>query len=236
MPRSYISRAAAIATLALCAGAAQASTVTFNNWTFGNGNAVKVNNPSYSGAAGGFTATLSGFGNWDGVVSTYCVDLYEFFSFGTGYTDYSLVTAGSQFSAAKVQALGRLISYVASSNLFNSTAAAYKDDQSTALQLAIWNIVYDTDNTLDAGGSALFSDASAFKNGSANFMGANPLLAASQLATQTIGYELFVLKSVGTPGHQDQLVWRTQGVPEPASLALVALALGAAGIAARRRA
>lgn len=232
MPRSIVSRAAAIAALALCASASQAGTVTFNDWTYGNGNAVKVSSPNYSGAAGGFTATLSGFGSFDGSLSTYCVDLYEFFNFGVGYTDYSLVTAASQFSAAQVQALGKLISHVAGSNLFNNTAAAYKDDQSTALQLAIWNIVYDTDATLDGGGSAVFSDVSTYKNGNANFVGGNSLLAASQQPGQAISYDLYVLRSAG---HQDQLVWRTT-VPEPASLALVALALGAAGMATRRRA
>lgn len=230
MIRSFaLCTVAGAALLGACLGA-QASTVVLSGYTYGNGNNVAVTAPNYNGSAGGFSGTLSGFGGFDGAINSYCVDLLESFSFGTSYTDYSLVSAASQFTAAKVTALGKLISYVYGNNLIGSTGAAYKDDLSTAVQVAIWNIVYDTDFTLDSG---TFKDSSIYKSGTANFMGANALLSNSQLASQSISYSLNVLRSVGNPGHQDQLIWRA--VPEPASSALVLLALGAAGCVTRRR-
>ncbi len=234
MNRSTVSRAAAALAFATTSLGAQAGTVTFHNWTWGNGNAVQVTSPGYSGAAGGFRATLAGFGGgFDGAVDTYCVELTESFYFGVSYPEYTLVSAASYFSAAKAEALNRLVGEVMGGGLFAAAAAGAKDDQSTALQLAIWNIVYDTDASL---GTGSFSDNSSYKTGAPAFVGATDLLQAASLRSASPGYELFVLKSVGAPGHQDQLIWRQTEVPEPASLALAGLALGAAAFARRRRA
>lgn len=168
------------------------------------------------------------------------MDLYETISLGSSYTNYNIVAASSLFSAEKVAALSDLVSYVNGSALFASAAAGYKDNQSTALQLAIWNIVYDTDKTLDAGSGAAFSEltalSSSFRTPSTSaYVGANALLNATPTAGMP-RYELFVLQSVAPGGRQDQLVWRLSTVPEPGSLALVALAAGIAGAAMRRRA
>lgn len=215
---------------------AHAAAMQLNSWTWGKGNAVDASAPTYSGFGGGFSGTLSGAvpASLNGPIDTYCVELTESFSFGAQYSNYTVLGAGTYFTAAKAATLGRLISYVYDNNLFGNTAAGYKDDLSTALQLAIWNVVYDTDLTLDAPG--VFSDRSIYKDGTGNFRGANDLLANS--ANWGVSYDLYVL-SAGRPfntwaGTQDQLFWR-HTVPEPTSLALVALAIGAAGFSARRR-
>jgi len=236
---SSLRSAAAAAILFATAATAQAGTVAFAGWAHGNGNNVSVTTPGYTGAAGAFNVNVSGFaGNVNGAFEAYCVDLFQHISLNGTYASYDVVAAASEFSAAKVAALGKLISYVYGGNLFASVDAVYKDDLSTAVQLAIWDIVYDTDYTLgssaDASGGGSFHENSstAYRNTNAHFIGANALLAAAQAATGGANYELFVLKSAT---QQDQMIWRRSTVPEPASLALALLALGAAGMASRRR-
>jgi len=232
-----------IAAALLSAGlAAQAGVVKFEGWAHGNGNAVNVSSPGFSGHAGGFNVTLSGFTGpnaLSGAFEAYCVDLYEHISIGASYTNYSIVSAATMWGADKVAALTQLVTYVNNSGLFASAAAGFKDNQSTALQLAIWNIVYDTDKTLDSGAGATFSEltaaATSFRSPTTtSFMGANALLNATA-APGGQRYELFVLQSVSPGGKQDQLVWRVSEVPVPGSLALAALALGIAGATLRRR-
>ena len=224
----------AAATLLAAGQSAHAGTVTFSDYTHGNGNTVNVTAPGYTGSAGGFKGTLAGFGGgFDGAFESFCIELTESFGFNTAYTGYTLVSAASQFGATKAAALEKLISHVYGNGVF--AAALDKDQQSTAVQLAVWNIVYDSDYSLDAGS---FAEAgTAYRNTAAvtpQFIGANGLLFTSQAATGGPGYSLHVLRSVGNPGNQDQLIWRLNAVPEPASLMLVGLALGAAGVASRR--
>lgn len=233
-PISRFIRLATGATLAAAAIASHAATVTLSNWTWGNGNNVSVSTPGYNGAAGGFSGTLAGSGvaGLDGSIHTYCVDLSEFFSFGTPYTSYSVVDATAYFGADKWLKLARLVSYVDDNNLYLHTASGKRDDLSTAIQLAIWNIRYDDDLTLSSGlfSSSTTSIANATVAGS-GFMGANALLSAS--ANAAVSKQLWVLQS---NGQQDQLVWKPAAVPEPASLALAGLGLAAAAAVRRRKA
>jgi hypothetical protein len=236
-------RAGCAAALLAAGFAAQAGVVKFEGWAHGNGNAVSVSSPGFSGHAGGFAVTLSGFSGpnaLNGAFEAYCVDLYEYISLGSSYTNYNIVAASTMYSASKLAALTQLVTYVNNGNVFASAAAGSKDNQSTALQLAIWNIVYDSDKTLDSAPGAAFSEltptSTSFRSPSGgSFMGANALLNATA-APGGRHYELFVLQSLAPSGRQDQLVWRVSTVPTPGSLALAALALGVAGYASRRRA
>ena len=218
--------------LAGASAASQAATLQLNSWTYGNGNAVNVvTTPSFNGLAGGFSGTLSGVAGFGPSIETYCVELTQSFNLGTAYTNYFLDTASNYFGDAKADALGRLLSFA--NPLVAGAAAGSKDDFSTALQVAIWNTVYDNDSTVASGN---FKDTSDFATQANAFL--------SGAAGVVNNLELFVLKSqagvpVGSNGHQDQLIWRqrpghSNDVPEPASLALALTAFGALGWSSRR--
>ena len=150
-------QAALAASLLVAATAAQSATLTLSSWKFGAGHVVHTATPVYNGAAGGFVGTLGGAdaGVFSGAIDAYCVELSQSFGWGVAYDNFSIVSALSHFGAAKALKLGRLMSYVV-----GTPDAVDSTTESTSLQLAIWNIVYDNDLSLATGGS--FADTSAY--------------------------------------------------------------------------
>ena len=243
-----IVRAFGLALLSTAALSSQAASVMLNSWAFGTSwNRVSVSAPNHTGAAGGFRGSVSfsgtenGFnGSLDDFV-TYCVEIDEGFGFSAvPMTNYSVVAGAAygkwdnanntgNLAANTAMRLGQLLSYV------DGTAGAVDSSaESTALQLAIWNVIYDTDSTVTAGS---FME----KSRSAYNAYADTLLLNSATWRGTL--DVFVLSR---PGKQDFVLTREarplvpnslqrSNVPEPASLALVAAALAAAGAASRRR-
>ncbi|MBC7938777.1 MAG: PEP-CTERM sorting domain-containing protein [Chitinophagaceae bacterium] len=211
---------------------AQAANVTLTGWAFGSGVDVATNR--YSGPAGGFGGSLSAAGALDTAsFIAYCIELEESFHFGTtpmtGYT----VRAGADYfqdrrgDAGIAERLGRLFGHLADSGTAVDSAAT-----SSALQLAVWNTVYDTDHSLTTAGSFHATAARSSVADSRVDHLANRMLAGAQAGAWR--FDVFALERAGS---QDFMVLVPRGdVPEPGSLALALAAFGALALVRRRHA
>ena len=119
-----------------------------------------------------------------------------------------------ELSPKNFDSMNKILTYV------NAHPTAVENaDESTSLQLAIWNSIYDTDATLSGG---TFQDSTAYA------AYADTLLAASASTVNNLA--VYVLWN---PDKQDFLV--TRPVPEPETFALVLAGLGVMGAFTRRR-
>jgi hypothetical protein len=188
---------------------ALADTVQMSNWTNGYAD-VSVNNStdghSYSGAAGGFSGLLNG-----NPFQTYCVDLYQSFSWNTVYTDYSVTALPSTVA----HDLGRL---------FTSHLGDVVDgNSSAAFQLAAWEIMYET------GGSYNLSGGNFTENGNAT------VHSIAQGYLNTLGTaDVYTVQKLESPSSQDFVL--TTPVPEPSTYAMLVAGLGLLGWMKRRKA
>ena len=200
---------AGVASVGLFAvAAAPAHTLIPTGWAGGH-QSVSVVNPTYGGEAGGFAGT------WDGnAIQFWCYELGQSFTFNHSYTDYSLGTPTNEDLLSK---------------LFQEAYAHALDDaqHSAAFQLAIWEILYDSDLNLFSGMGTFHTTRTA---------NATDLLAQSWLDGLAGFSDNGDIVLYHSADHQDFIGRKPPGdLPEPAPLALIGLGVVAMLVAKRRR-
>ncbi len=208
--------------MAMGAMAAKAASVTLTGWAQGAGAQVATSS-GYNGYAGAFVGSLVSAGSFDSqIFTTFCVELEEkFFFTPQAMVNYEVVGGEAYFlrrrgTTETAERLGRLMTFAAANPTLVDSVT-----ESASLQLAVWNIIYDSDWSLSPRG--FFSDFSAQASH------ANTLLQGAQALSQS-SYTVSILER---PGTQDFLLLApvsgvgggTGAVPEPAGVLLVVLAL-----------
>ena len=192
---------------------------------------INYGNKSADVSAGMFRFSVNNFVNTSGnaplnissasVLDAFCIDIHTSLAYGS--TGYSLVTADQYFKnspAGTSDRVGQLYSRAYGSVSGSQTSAAF--------QLALWEIVTETeDNTGPFLGNGFF-------DASDNFGGAKSTaeIWLTNLDSYVSGFDLFVLSSAtdenGKKLSQDLLVVSPTPpvkVPEPGTLALLALGI-----------
>jgi hypothetical protein len=172
--------------------------------------------PQGTFSAGGFKGT------WNSTpIIFWCIELTQTFSFGEHFTTYVP-------SAASNALLSKLFSAAYGSALGST-------QNSAAFQLAIWEIIYDGSNlNLSDGGFKVLDNKG---------NGATVTIAQGYLNSVTGASANYSLVFLNEPNHQDFVTANaipttttTSRVPEPGSLALIGIALVAAGFTRGRNA
>jgi hypothetical protein len=208
------------ATIALAAGvfgaSAPASADFLRQTDFANGSAtLTVTSPALNGSTnvGGFKGFYSATSGalLSSPLLSYCIELAQNFAFNTTYTDYSTVPVASApntipggMNTTKATNLAMLFGNGRFADSFTSTT------KSVAMQLAIWEIVYETAGAAYNVTSGAFSTAaSGITTQANNYLAAMGLGQAAQIAALT------------SPGQQDFITV----VPVPPSAALLGTGL-----------
>lgn len=212
---------------AILASAANASiiTATFNNVNPGSGGSFSIDggaNWGNTGTAGHFNWTRTGgdYAGAQGEFTAFCCELTEHIGGGGSYT-YNVVSLDQGTDSiggmglAKADLIGELFGRYYSPS-FGSVLSA---DRATAMQLSIWEIVYENSAT---GPRSVSTGNALFTNDNANAVALADLYLASLDGSGPRATDLAVMSAGGV---QDQII------PAPGTIALA----GLAGLCFRRR-
>ena len=218
-------RACCVGMVAMIAGSAAADTVTatFNTVDPGSNGSFSIDggaNWGSTGPAGLFNWTRTGgtYAGLQGNFYAFCTELTEHVGYGGSYT-YDVTslenvpTSLGGMGSAKADLVRELFG-----RFYNPAFTGALDvDHAAAMQMSIWEIVYENGPTLD-----VTTGNAQFVNDDVTAMGLANIMLASLDGTGPKSNEVFALASVGT---QDMIV------PAPGTLVLA----GAGAVAMRRR-
>jgi hypothetical protein len=232
--------AALVATVLLAAQPAMADTIQLNSFWAGSGSAsINFQGTNYhngatvsvieSGGSGGFkTYDLSTSPAGVNSFQSWCVDIFHSFSFAISSVDV-LQSASSIFGTAKANDLGRLYTIAGSS--VSAPGAGTSAANSSAFQLAVWEIVNEK------GGSLYNLGSGNFKATGTGDSIAQGWLSALNTTSTASAYSVNIWSVTGQgasgTGAQDVAVFAP--IPEPQTYVMMMAGLGLMGFVARRR-
>lgn len=215
----------AAAAVIVSVGAQAATTISVTNIALPSTGAI-VKSPLLNGGAWSFeyageyiltTSSPSTF-------SAFCIDL-EHQIFPTGVKSTSL-PASYSVSLQALDSVARLFKVSGYNGLSFATDGVNTAAKSAALQLAIWEAVYDGFGGSLTGGGTFKSSNNAYIAQANSY-----LTAAAALTAGSYNGYVQVLTSLDDPQHQTLVT----AVPEPSTYALMAACLGVMGLVARRK-
>jgi len=152
---------------------------------------------------GGYSTVVNGGPSF----VSYCVDLKQSLDFNKpAYLDYTS-TSGPLSPPANSHALG---------NLFAAAGPVLTPLKSAALQLAVWEVLYETTGTYNV------------TSGSASFSAAPTVQTEANIFLAHMGSDSVPLQYYVSPTHQD--VVTPTPVPEPSPMLMLSMGLGLLGI------